>query len=93
MGGPIKPIQERWTDLNYVGLRPPCVILGWAPETAQPKITFKVGLRPRADPELGARAQQIITFGIFHEVLGGPYLASPGNLLLRELVDISLGAI
>ena len=37
-------------DLNYVGLRPPCVILGWAPEGAQPKITLNVGLRPPFAP-------------------------------------------
>ena len=37
-------------DLNYVGLRPPCVILGWAPEGAQPKITLNVGLLPPFAP-------------------------------------------
>ena len=66
-------------DLNYVGLRPPCVILGWAPEGAQPKITLNVGLRPPFAP--AAR------FPV------GPYLAPPRNLPLGELLDTSFGAV
>ena len=66
-------------DLNYVGLRPPCVILGWAPEGAQPKITLNVGLRPPFAP--AAR------FPV------GPYLAPPRNLPLGELIGTSFGAV
>ena len=66
-------------SLNYVGLRPPCVILGWAPEGAQPQITLNVGLRPPFAP--AAR------FPV------GPYLAPARNLPLGELIDTSFGAV
>ena len=47
----VRPLlNQAWMDLNYVGLRPPCVILGWAPEGTQPKITLNVGLRPPFTP-------------------------------------------
>ena len=55
------------------------MILGWAPEGAQPKITLNVGLRPPFAP--AAR------FPV------GPYLAPARNLPLGELIDTSFGAV
>ena len=45
-----------------------------------------------AGPGAGPRPKDL-DFFISHEALGTVYLASPGNLLFREPVDISFGAI
>ena len=68
----------------------------WAQEMSS-SIQGPLGERGHGVMGLGTgaqgRAQHFFALGISHGALGEVYLASPGNLLLGEPVDISFGTI